>query len=73
MLRNSRYLHNLYKRITLLPYPMDPSAVRASSAEWNEGVNGISAGNLTHAALDEYNNTGMLNGIAYAPDADAVL
>lgn len=60
--------------------PMDPSAVPASSTEWNTGIDlggdgtiDIPAGSLIHAALDEYNNTGMINGVTYASDADSIL
>lgn len=60
--------------------PMEPSAVPASSTEWNTGIDlggdgtiDIPAGSLIHAALDEYNNTGMINGVTYASDADSIL
>lgn len=63
--------------------PMDLSTVRASSDEWNVGIDlsgdgvvdpaagDIPAGNAIHEALDEYNNFGTVNGVFYAPDADS--
>jgi len=33
----------------------------------------VLAGNTIHMALDEYNNTGMINGVFYAPDGDSIL
>lgn len=60
--------------------PIDSSVTLASSAEWNAGIDSdsdgtadILAGSFIHSQLDEYNNTGTIDGVFYAQDADSIL
>jgi hypothetical protein len=52
-------------------YSSSHTAVKTSSAFWNNDFpGGDHSGAQIHSALDGYNNTGTINGIAYAPDCD---
>ena len=54
-------------------YSPDHAAVRSNSAAWNdEGFLDHSAAEI-HSALDQYNNTGYIGLINYAPDVDLLV
>jgi hypothetical protein len=54
------------------------ATVKSNSAAWQVGVNNTAegesgttaSGSAIHGALDEYNNTGWINGVQYAADPD---
>jgi len=54
----------------------DTPKVRPNSPYWNDGIDlpdpadDILAGNAIHDALDAYNNSGIVDGVQYAWDAD---
>ena len=54
-------------------YSPDHAAVRSNSAAWNTATFLDHSAAEIHAALDQYNNTGNIGLINYAPDADLLV